>query len=108
MQTATRADVPESDRWDLTHLFADVSKWQEDFAWVQQTYPRMKDWKGKLGASAKTLADYLEFEKSIDQKLERLYHFASLQLAEDGANTEYLQRIGQLQNLMTKIGEISA
>ena len=108
MQTATRADVPESDKWDLTHLFADVGKWQEDFAWVQQTYPRMKDWKDKLGASAKTLADYLEFEKSIDQKLERLYHFASLQLAEDGANTEYLQRIGQLQNLMTKIGEISA
>ena len=33
--TPTRADIAESDTWDLTHLFADVSKWQEDFAWVQ-------------------------------------------------------------------------
>src|ERR1700726_1190605 len=108
MQTATRADIPESDKWDLAHLFADVGKWQEDFAWTQKTYPRIKEWKGKLGASAKNLAECLEFEKTIDQKIERLYHFASLQLAEDSANTEYLARVGQIQNLFTKIGEAFA
>ena len=104
----TRADLSDSDKWDLTHLFADVSKWQEDFAWVQQTYSQIKEWKGKLGVSGKNLADCLEFEKSIDLKLERLFHFASLQLAEDSANTEYLGRVGQMQNLLTKIGEASA
>ena len=36
MDTPTRADIPESDKWDLRHLFADVSKWQEDFAWLQR------------------------------------------------------------------------
>src|ERR1700730_77708 len=106
--TPTRAEIPASDKWDLTHLFVDVSKWQEDFALVQKTYPRLKEWKGKVGESAKSLADLLAFEKTIDLKLERLYHFASLQLAEDSANTEYLARIGQLQNLLTKIGEASA
>lgn len=104
----TRADIAEPDKWDLRHLFADVSKWQEDFNWVQQTYPRIKEWRGKLGASAKTLVEYLEFEKAIDLKLERLYHFASLQVAEDSANTEYLARVGQMQNLLTKVGEASA
>jgi oligoendopeptidase F len=104
-QIPTRTDIPESDKWDLTRLFANVSKWQEDFAWVQQTYPKIKEWKGKIGVSAKDLADCLEFEKRLDLKLERLYHFASLQLAEDGANNEYLARVGQMQNLLTKIGE---
>src|ERR1700730_5309955 len=103
-----RANVPESDKWDLRHLFADVSKWQKDFRRVQQTYPRIAEWKGKLGESAKSLADLLEFEKTIDLKLERLYHFASLQLAEDSANNEYLARVGQIQNLLTKIGETAA
>jgi oligoendopeptidase F len=106
--TPTRADISEWDKWDLTHLFADVRKWQEDFVWVQQTYPRIKEWKGKLGASAKNLDECLEFEKAIDLRLERLYHFASLQLAEDSANTEYLARVGQMQNLLTKVGEASA
>src|SRR4029077_5098782 len=71
-------------------------------------YPRIKEWKGKLGASAKNLAECLEFEKELDLKLERLYHFASLQLAEDNANTQYLGRVGQMQNLFTKIGEAFA
>jgi oligoendopeptidase F len=104
----TRSDIPDSDKWDLTHLFADVSKWGEDFAWVQQTYPRITEWKGKIGESAKTLAAALEFEKELDLKVERLYHFASLQLAEDSSNNEYLARMGELQNLLTKMGEAAA
>ncbi|HWY52218.1 MAG TPA: oligoendopeptidase F [Chthoniobacterales bacterium] len=108
MNVPTRAEVPESDKWDLAHLFADVGRWQEDFKLVQQIYPRIKEWKGTVGQSAKNLAECLEFEKELDLKLERLYHFASLQLAEDSANTEYLSRVGQIQNLLTKIGEAFA
>ncbi len=104
----TRSEIPESDKWDLTGLFADAGKWREDFTWVQKTYPQLKEWKGKLGASPQSLADCLEFEKALELKLERLYHFASLQLAEDSANNEYLARIGQIQNLMTKIAEAGA
>ena len=104
-QIPTRSEIPDSDKWDLSHLFAEVSKWQEDFRWVEQTYPRIAQWKGKIGQSAKTLAEVLEFEKELDLKIERLYHFASLQLAEDSSNNEHLARIGQLQNLLTKIGE---
>jgi oligoendopeptidase F len=104
----TRADIAESDKWDLRRLFVDVSKWQEDFACVQQTYPRLRDWKGRVGETAKSLANCLEFEKALELKIERLYHFASLQLAEDSANNEYLARIGQVQNLLTKVGETAA
>src|SRR5213596_2113831 len=104
----TRSEVPDSDKWDLSHLFIDTSKWQEDFAWLQRTYPKFQEWKGKIGESAQTLAAMLEFEKSIELKMERVYHYASLQLAEDSTNNEYLARIGQVQNLLTKIGEAAA
>src|SRR6266487_5018655 len=104
----TRADISDSDKWDLTHLFADVGKWQEDFAWLQRTYPKLQDWKGRVGESAQSLAEVLEFEKSLDLKIERIYHYASLQLAEDSTNNEYLARIGQVQNLLTKVGEAAA
>jgi len=107
-QIPTRAVISESDKWDLKHLFADVSKWQEDFAWLQRVYPKLEEWKGTVGESAQILADVLEFEKSLELKIERVYHYASLQLAEDSTNNEYLTRIGQVQNLLTKIGETSA
>jgi oligoendopeptidase F len=104
----TRADVPESDKWDLRHLFAHVGKWQEDFAWLQREYPKFEQFKGTVGESAQTLAAILEFEKALEQKTESVYHYASLQVAEDSTNNEYLSRIGQVQNLITKIGEAAA
>jgi oligoendopeptidase F len=104
----TRDDLPESDKWDLSHLFTSVDKWSEDFALIQTTYPRLTNWKGRVGESATTLAELLEFEKALDLKIERVYHFASLQLAEDSANPDYLARMGQLQNLLTKIGETAS
>src|SRR5881398_1083341 len=81
-KTPTRADIPESDKWDLTHLFSDVGKWNEDVEWITRTYPRITEWKGRVGESP--------------------------QMAEDSANNDYLSRIGQLQNLMTNLAEASA
>jgi len=104
----TRSDIPESDKWDLCHLFNDAGKWQEDFAWLQRTYPKLQEWKGKASESAQALAALLEFEKSLEAKMERVHHYASLQLAEDSTNNEYLTRIGQVQNLLTRIGEAAA
>jgi len=108
MEIATRADISETDKWDLTHLFADVSKWQEDFAWLQREYPKLGQWKGRVGESAQTFAGLLEFEKALEQKMERVYHYASLQAAEDSTNNDYLARIGQVQNLLTRISEAAA
>jgi oligoendopeptidase F len=104
----TRSEIPESDKWDLTQLFADVSKWQEDFAWLQREYPTLEQWRGRVGEAAQTLAEVLEFEKSLELKMERVHHYASLQLAGDSTNNEYLTRIGKLQNLLTNIGEAAA
>src|SRR5438477_11473729 len=108
MDIPKRAEIPESDKWDLTQLFADVSKWHEDFTWLRREYPKLEQWKGRVGESAQSLAAVLEFEKALELKMERVHHYASLQLAEDSTNNEYLARIGQLQNLLTKIGEAAA
>src|SRR5262245_7762095 len=103
-----RAEIPESDKWDLSYLFTDVSKWQEDLAWLQRSYPKLQKWKGRVGESARTLAAVVEFEKALELKMERVHHYASLQVAEDSTNNQYLVRIRQVQNLFTKIGEAAA
>lgn len=107
-KTLTRLDLPDSDKWDLSHLFSGAEKWTEDFSWIQQAYPKLIEWRGHLGESAGTLAACLGFEKSLDVRIERVHHYASLQLAEDGANPEYLARMGQLQNLLTNISEAAS
>src|SRR6478609_5958642 len=103
-----RTDIADSDKWDLTHLFANVNKWQEDFVWLQREYPKLEQWKGRVGESAQTLSAVLELEKSLELKMERIYHYASLQAAEDSTNNDYLARIGQVQNLHTRVSEAAA
>jgi oligoendopeptidase F len=104
----TRDEIPEADKWDLSHLFTGTSKWAEDFAWIRETFSRLTNWKGRAGDSADSLKELLEFEKTLDLKIERVYHYASLQLAEDSANPDYLTRMGQLQNLLTQIEEAAS
>ena len=104
----TRADIPDSDKWDLTHLYSAADQWSEDFNWIQRTYSLVTEWKGRLAEGAETLAACLEFEKGLDLKIERVHHYASLQLAEDAANPDYLARTAQLQNLLTKVSEAAS
>jgi oligoendopeptidase F len=76
LQISLRADIPDADKWDLTHLSTNAGKWQEDLAWLQRTYPKLQSWKRRIGESAQTLADVLEFEKSLE-----LNHLRSMRTA---------------------------
>ena len=100
--------MKSADTWDLTSLYPDVAAWQADLEAVRVEYMQLVDFKGRLGRTARDLFEALEFEKGLSLKLERLYSYASLQTSEDGSNTEFLAREGQLDNLYTRIGEASA
>ena len=61
--------------------------------------------RGKVGASAQELRDALEFEKSIDVRVERLSQYAGLRVAEDSSNDASLSREARLDSLRVRIGE---
>lgn len=101
----TRDEIPQSDRWDLTHLYADDAAWEVEFSALQERYPQIEKFRGKLAESPATLLAALEFERSIDQPLERLGTYASLQTSENAADAKFLEREARLQNLHTDIVE---
>ena len=106
--TPTRDQVSLSDTWDLAPLYADGAAWDCDFRELQAQYPGLALFEGKLCASAVALRDAMEASKQVNLRIERLAQYASLKTSEDSANSESLTREGQLENLMTRIGEITA
>ena len=104
----TRDEIPDGDTWDLALLYPTDAAWQADFEALQAKWPAIADFKGRVGTSAETLRDVLEFDKALNLTIERLYHYASLRVSEDSSNAENLKKRGILQNLLTKIGEASA
>ncbi len=101
----TRDSIPETDRWDLTLLYADDAAWEAEFSALQERYPEILNFRGKLAESPAALLAALEFEKTIDQPLERLGTYASLRTSENGADGAFLEREARLQNLQTDIVE---
>jgi len=89
----------------LTPLFHDEDAWEEDFKALQADYLQVSNLRDKVGASAQELRAALEFEKSIDVRVERLSQYASLRVAEDSSNDASLSREARLDSLRVRIGE---
>jgi oligoendopeptidase F len=104
----TRSEIPESDTWDLSHLFRTEEAYREAFAQLRELSPKITGYRTGLGESAENLFACLEFEKQLNQIAERLGHYASLKNAEDSSNNESLSRQAELTNLLTKVREVSS
>ena len=104
----TRDQVAPEDSWNLTHLYPTSSDWQTDFTKLQGEYEQVTQFRGRVGESVAVLLEALEFEKLLSLRIERLCHYASLKTAEDSSDAVNLAREGQLQNLLTRVGEACA
>jgi oligoendopeptidase F len=101
----TRKEVPIEDTWDLTPLFETDAAWDEEFAAVAKEYANIANFTDVLSKSPQGLRDTLEFQKNIDQRIEKLNQYAALRVAEDSSNADSLAREAKLQALLTRIGE---
>jgi oligoendopeptidase F len=104
----TRAEIAVSDTWDLTRLFPSEEAYRTAFQELKASYPKMTEFKGRLGRSAKDLLECLEQEKELDLLAEKLGHYASLKNCEDSSNNENLARRAELTNLFTKVREATS
>ena len=104
----TRSEIPDSDKWDLTLLFPTEQDYRGAFTRLKELYPEIVRYKTRLGESAKSLLECLEFEKSLDQIAEQLGHYASLKNAEDSSNNDNLSRRAELTNLLTTVREAAS
>jgi oligoendopeptidase F len=104
----TRSEIPEPDTWDLSHLFPTEGEYRDAFARLRDLYPKIAEYRTRLGESANTLFECLEFEKLLDLIAERLGHYASLKNAEDSSNNDNLARRAELTNLLTNVREVAS
>ena len=104
----TRGEIQPGDTWDLSPLYPSPEQWSADFALLQVEYSAIGEFRGKVGTSAASLLAMLECDERISRRIEKIHHYASLRCAEDSSDPANLARESQLQNLLTRIGEISA
>ncbi|QDT05896.1 Oligoendopeptidase F, plasmid [Rubripirellula lacrimiformis] len=103
-----RSEVAPEDCWDLSSLFADDAAWESDFAVLESKIANFETFRGRLGESAKTLAEALNFDNEFDLIAERLGTYAFLKTTEDQGDSKYQGMKSRFQNLAVRAGQAAS
>jgi oligoendopeptidase F len=79
----SRSEVKKEDTWDLSKLFSDDASWYSALKEYETLAEKIPGFRGTLGKSAESLADYLDFARSFGILEEKLAYYSDLRQTED-------------------------
>ncbi len=103
-----RSEVPLSDTWDLSSLFASDASWLEVLSEFEKEIEGYAQFAGHLGESPQKLAECLVFDIKLDRLAERLGTYAFLKTTEDQGNSHYQGFVARYQNLATEAAQAAS
>lgn len=103
-----RSKVRREDTWDLSPLFTDDGAWERAYKHLQSQVDKFAEFKGKLGKSARALAQCCAFEVEFGRQAQRLGNYAYLKSFEDLANSHYQGMVARYKHLATGAQEAAS
>ncbi len=107
-KSPARSEVDPRDCWNLSGLYRDVETWEKEFAALSALVPALAAFKGRLGESARVLAEFLALDVETERMLRRLSTFASRRSDEDTSNSFWKGLTDRVTGLSTKIAEATS
>jgi oligoendopeptidase F len=104
----SRNEVPASDCWDLSSLFASDAEWETAFGELESMVEQFESYRGRLGESVETLLDALQFDSDFSRKAEQIAIYAFLKTTEDQGNSDYQAMKARFQNLAVKANQAAS
>lgn len=104
----TRKDVPVQYTWRLEDIFATDEQWEEEFQAIAALLPKFSEYKGRLGESAQTLYEALQYRDHVLFRLGKLYAYAHMRHDEDTANSFYQAFETRAESLYAEAGNVMA
>ncbi|MCM3735114.1 oligoendopeptidase F [Bacillus cytotoxicus] len=84
-----RSEIEVENTWRLEDIFQTDAEWEAEFQAVKELLPKLTEFKGKLGESANTLLEALQYEDEISMRLGKLYTYAHMRYDQDTTNSSY-------------------
>lgn len=94
--------------WDLSELYPSDAAWEAARKATLAEVPAMRNWAGRLGSDAPTMAAALVAGSDLNRTISRLYVYASLKADEDVRIAANQERRAQIIDLYTALGEATA
>lgn len=82
-QERERSQVPDQFKWNLADIYPTEAAWRAAKDKLTADIAQLKQFQGKLGSNAATLADALDLAYALNKELSRTYVYASLLADQD-------------------------
>lgn len=99
-----RSEIPKEETWRLEDIFSTDEEWEKEFQDVKSQIPGMNEFKGKLGESADTLYQALQYEDKLLERIGKLFTYAHMRYDQDTTNSFYQGMDDRMRNLYSQAG----
>ncbi|MEH6978568.1 oligoendopeptidase F, partial [Bacillus pseudomycoides] len=97
-----RSEIEEMNTWRLEDVFQTDEEWEKEFQAVKELLPKLTEFKGKLGDSADSLLEALQYEDEVSMRLGKLYTYAHMRYDQDTTNSAYQALNDRATNLYSQ------
>ena len=98
-----RKDIPASEKWAISDIYASVADWEKATQALQQMIAEMEGMQGSL-STKETLLKALRLTDQLSREIEKIYAYARLQLDADNGDTTFQSLAGKAESLLAAYG----
>lgn len=98
-----RSEIKVEDTWRLEDIFATDDDWEKEFAAVRKMIPEVEKFKGRLGDSAETFYEALQYEDKLLERMGKLYTYAHMRYDQDTTNSFYQAMDARCKSLYAQV-----
>lgn len=102
-----RNEIEEMYKWDLTTYFASDAAWENEYSVLSGEIKEICKFNNKLSEKQNILNCLLK-NRELSIKIDKLYTYARLKVAEDYGNSNYIQMREKIRNLNNKYDILSS
>ena len=103
-----RSEVPEEYTWNLKDLYESDQAWNEEYKALKALPEQITAFRGTLGRSAEDLLAWFRLQDQVEERLSRLYGYASCKGDEDTGNSFYQDMRGKAMSTLVTISSAAA
>lgn len=104
---ATRQEVPENEKWNLSDIYSNTALWEEDYRQIEKLAEELKEFDGNI-QNGHSMLQYLKNNEQLSFLFNKLYAYAMLKVDEDTRDTNSQALLDRARQLSVKISASSA
>lgn len=99
-----RSEVTQEHTWDTESIFATPDLWEAEVDAILNSLPSLTQYKGRLKEGPAILADFVAASEDIQQRLGRVFVYASMGAAVDTGDQAATARSDRARSLLSRVG----